>query len=79
MRFLKKIGRLEEPFGKKLSGMAHVFEMRVKHEGQWRALYAYLYKNSIVVLSAFAKKTQKTPRVELERVRKKLLGYREEQ
>ncbi|HAV15247.1 MAG TPA: hypothetical protein DCX25_02875 [Candidatus Pacebacteria bacterium] len=75
---LEKEGRLEEPFGKKLSGMARIFEIRVKHEGQWRVLYAYLYKDSIVVLSAFAKKTQKTPRIELEKAKNRLLGYREE-
>jgi len=72
---LEKEGRLEEPFGKKLSGMARIFEIRVKHEGQWRVLYAYLYKDSIVVLAAFAKKTQKTPSAELRKAKKRLLDY----
>ena len=38
---LEQDGKLEEPFGKKLSGKDYLFEIRVKHQGQWRAIYAY--------------------------------------
>lgn len=72
---LEHDGKLEEPFGKKLSGKEHLFEVRVKHQGQWRAIYAYKNEKIIIVLSAFAKKTQKTPIKELEKARKRLLDY----
>ena len=75
---LQQEGKLEEPFGKKLSGTINLFEIRVKYQGQWRALYSYMYKDSkdsIVVLAAFAKKTQKTPSAELRKAKKRLLDY----
>ncbi|HLB60369.1 MAG TPA: type II toxin-antitoxin system RelE/ParE family toxin [Patescibacteria group bacterium] len=72
---LQQEGKLEEPFGKKLSGTINLFEIRVKYQGQWRVLYSYMYKDSIVVLAAFAKKTQKTPSAELRKAKKRLLDY----
>lgn len=71
-------GKLEEPFGKKLVGNTYLFEVRLKYQGQWRALYAYIIVDSIIVLSAFAKKTQKTPITELEKAKKRLHEYKEE-
>lgn len=74
---LEQTGKLEEPFGKKLSSRGNLFEMRVKHEGQWRAIYAYMQINAILILSAFGKKTQKTPIVEMEKAKKRLAEYKE--
>lgn len=74
---LEQVGKLEEPFAKKLSGSEDLFEIRVKQDGQWRAIYAYIADNSIIILSAFAKKTQKTPVVELEKVKRILADYKE--
>jgi phage-related protein len=70
---LEKEGYLKEPFAKKIS--QHLFEVRVKHKGQWRALYAYVQKNKVIVLSAFNKKTQKAPRKELHKAEKRLRKY----
>lgn len=72
---LEKEGKLEEPFAKKLSGSTHLFEIRVKYQGQWRALYVYLSDNLIVILSAFSKKTQKTPLTELEKAKERRKNY----
>jgi phage-related protein len=74
-RVLEVRGKLEEPDGKKLSGSTNLFEIRVKYQGQWRAIYAYLAEENIVVLSAFSKKTQKTPSQELDKAKKRLLEY----
>ncbi|SRR6266404_4661776 len=74
---LEQDGKLEEPFGKKLSGNENLFEIRVKHQGQWRAIYAYIHIQSIIILSAFGKKTQKTPKEELEKAKKRLAEYKE--
>jgi phage-related protein len=70
---LSKEGRLELPFAKKIS--RELFEIRIKHAGQWRATYAYIVRNQIIILSAFAKKTQKTPSKELTKAMKRLAHY----
>lgn len=51
---------LGEPFTKKID--KELYEIRVKaQEGIGRALYCYLVGQEIVILTAFIKKTQKTP------------------
>lgn len=67
---LSRDGFLQEPYGKRLTG--DLFEIRIKYRGQWRVIYAYLEKNSIVILSAFHKKTQQTPSKELKRALNRL-------
>jgi len=74
---LESTGKLEEPFAKKLSGQNDLFELRVRHKGQWRAMYAYIEDSSIIILSAFHKKTQKTPQSELNKASKRLQEYKE--
>lgn len=72
---LENDGRLTEPYGKKLTGVKGLFEIRIKHRGQWRAVYAYVDKNDVVVLTAFAKKTQQTPINVISKARRRLLKY----
>ncbi len=66
-------GKLEMPFAKKIAD--DLFEIRVKDKGQWRATHAYVQKNQIVILTAFQKKTQKTPKKELLKALKRLRYY----
>jgi phage-related protein len=73
LTILARNGKLEEPFAKKVD--AKLFEIRVKYEGQWRILYAYLVDDTIFVLSAFHKKTQKAPIKELEAAKSRLKEY----
>lgn len=68
-------GYLEEPYAKKLTGYKQLFEIRIKHKGQWRAVYAYLMGAQIVILSVFAKKTQQTPKYELLKALYRLKTY----
>lgn len=70
---LEREGRLTEPYAKRIN--AYIFEIRVKSRGQWRALYAYIHKNDIVILTAFNKKSQKTPKIELDKAMKRLKRY----
>ncbi len=67
---LKRDGYLEYPVGKRLSDK--LFEIRIKLEGAWRIIYAYIEDDSIVVLHAFNKKSQKTPSQNLETAKKRL-------
>jgi len=59
---LSEKGKLEMPFGRKMDGYDNLFELRVKHQGQWRGLYTYIKGNTIIILSIFYKNTQKTAR-----------------
>ncbi|MCA9373458.1 type II toxin-antitoxin system RelE/ParE family toxin [Candidatus Woesebacteria bacterium] len=54
-------GELKEPFAKKIKTNPDLFEIRVKHQGAWRVIYAYIRKQEIILLSGFQKKTQRTP------------------
>jgi phage-related protein len=73
LMILEAEGKLEMPFAKKIN--AQLFEIRIKYKGQWRILYAYYLKHNIIVLSVFLKKTQKTPKQEIEKAMKRLKSY----
>lgn len=61
-RKLAKDGHLSVPYGNKMDGYSNLFEMRIRSQGQFRALYAYQKSlHLIVVLAVFQKKTEKTP------------------
>jgi phage-related protein len=64
---LAHCGSLEYPDGRKLRGH-DLFEMRVKSGGVYRCLYSY-WGDEIVLLSAFQKKSQKTPIREIEKAK----------
>ena len=70
---LSQNGKLEMPFAKKID--KNIYEIRINNKGQWRAIYAYVFKNQIIILSAFRKKTQKTPKKELTKALKRLKKY----
>lgn len=74
---LAEEGKLESPYAKKLSGTNNLFEIRVKHQGQWRAIYAYIEQNIALILLAFIKRTQKTPLTELNKAKNRLVNYLE--
>ena len=68
--FLESRGELREPEAKKIG--ANRFELRVRVNGQWRALYAYYLKDKIIIIRFFQKKTQKTPLKEIALFNKRL-------
>ncbi|KXV11758.1 hypothetical protein CR51_07220 [Caballeronia megalochromosomata] len=45
---------------------AGAYEIRIHVEGEWRVLYVAKFDDAVYVLHAFQKKTQKTPRGDLE-------------
>ena len=49
-------------------------EIRIHAQGEWRVLYVAKFRDSVYVLHAFQKKTQKTPQTDIELARKR---YRE--
>ena len=66
-------GKLDFPHAKKIGG--NLFEIRIKVQGEYRSLYAYIGKLDIVILHFFRKKTQKTPIKDLELAQRRLKLY----
>lgn len=62
--------RVHEPYIKHIEG--RIWEMRLRgREGIARALYVTAIGRRVVILRAFVKKTQKTPRREIELARQR--------
>jgi len=72
-KLLKLKGRLEFPDSKKLD--RNLYEIRIKSQGEYRGFYAYLQKNSAIILHFFQKKTQKTPLNNLKTAKRRLKFY----
>ena len=66
-------GRLYFPDAKKIE--SNLFEIRIKDMGEYRGIYAYLRKDSIVILHFFRKKTVKTPLTSIKLARKRIKDY----
>jgi phage-related protein len=72
-RVLELEGRLEEPEGKRLN--SKLCEARVKMEGAYRGFYSEIKNNRIVFLRFFIKKSNKTPKKEIEIAMNRLRDY----
>jgi phage-related protein len=53
---------------------AGAMEIRIRKEGEWRIIYVAKFQNTVAVLHAFEKKTQKTRQADIELARER---YRE--
>ncbi len=71
-RELYSLGKLEYPKSKKLRNY-DLFEVRIQSQEAYRTMYCY-YKDVIVVLSVFQKKSQKTPQKEIEKTIKRKIN-----
>lgn len=56
---LAQTGFLRKPHGKKIKSYDNLFEIRVRTNGQWRAIYTYLDQDTILILNCLKKKSQK--------------------
>lgn len=70
---LKEDGKLKKPFAKKIN--KDLYEIRIKHKGEWRVIYAYVLRNEVIILSAFRKKTTKLPIREINKAQRRLKEY----
>lgn len=64
---------LSEPYIKKIDN--EIWELRPLKD---RILFASLHNNKFILLSVFTKKTQKTPKKEIEKAKKNLKDYKKE-
>lgn len=72
-KVLEKEGKLNYPYAKKIS--QELFEIRIKVKNIYRAFYAYIKINQIIILHIFNKKTKKTPLKEMKLAKKRLKKY----
>lgn len=68
---LATTGRLDMPHGRKLVGQRDLFEVRA---GRHRIFYAF-FEGEVVLLHAFMKKTQETPKGEIELAARRFANY----
>ena len=59
-------GGMPDDFNPMSSAGAGVYEIRVHVEGEWRLLYVAKFAEAVYVLHAFAKKTRKTSKADME-------------
>lgn len=74
IQILSVYGKLNLPEGKKIN--KELFEIRIKSGNQHRCLYAYHKQQTIIILSAFIKKKQKTPNKEINKAISRLQEYK---
>lgn len=61
------------PYCKKIT--KEIFEIRIKIKDSYRILYASIYKNNVMLLHIFKKKTRKTPKKDLNLAINRLKTY----
>ena len=65
---LEREGKLEVPQGKKIA--PNLYEIRVRvAPNQYRLFYCYVEPDSVLILSGFVKKTQQTPKHEIDKAK----------
>ena len=73
LEVLKSEGKLEFPEAKKIR--KNLFEIRLRSNGAYRGFYAYVWKEHIVILHFFQKKTRKTPIKNIKTAKERLRKY----
>ena len=76
LRLIKTVDKVPERFLKHLEGTDGLFEIRVEVESNIYRIFCCFDKGNLVILfNAFQKKTQKTPRQEIERAERLKAEY----
>ena len=68
-KIIDETGRLEFPYGEKVSGETNLFAMRIRKGGNFREFYAYDDGVCVWLLNGYEKKTEDIPKKELKRAR----------
>jgi phage-related protein len=68
LMLISKIERVPEKYLKHISGTAGLYEVRIEHESNTYRVFGFFDEgNLLVLMNAFQKKTQKTPRREIKK------------
>jgi phage-related protein len=79
LNLLRTLERVPRKYFEHIEGSSGLYEIRVEHKGCIFRIFAFFDKGNIVVLgNGFQKKTQKTPRNEIQRALKIKAEYENE-
>ena len=79
LRLIETIPKVSEKYLKKLEGADGLFEIRIEFGGDISRVFCFFDEGKLVILlNGFSKKTQKTPKREIERARRLKRQYYEE-
>ena len=67
LKLLEDLDRVPDKFFSKMTGADQIWECRIKHGSDIYRVFAFWDNNTIVLTHGFIKKTQKTPRAEIEK------------
>ena len=68
--------QLREPKSKPIEGETNLFELRIKERSNiHRMFYFFIVGNEIIITNGFTKKSQKTPKGEIERAKRYRKDY----
>jgi phage-related protein len=70
---IEELGQLSFPDARKIT--KDLFEIRIKREGEYRGVYAYLVGDIVSILHAFRKKSAKTPIASIRLSQQRLKDY----
>ncbi len=79
LELIKQVDRVPEKFLKHLTGTDGLYEIRIEHKSNIYRLFCCFDEGKLVVLfNGFQKKTQKTPKGELEKALRLMQDYFEQ-
>ena len=79
LELIKQVERVPEKFLKHLTGTDGLYEIRVEYQSNIYRIFCCFDKGKLVILfNGFQKKTQKTPKKEIERAVKLMKAYFEQ-
>ncbi|RAK23740.1 phage-related protein [Flavobacterium aquaticum] len=79
LELIKQVDRVPEKFLKHLTGKDGLYEIRIEHKSNIYRLFCCFDEGKLVVLfNGFQKKTQKTPKGELEKALRLMQNYFEQ-
>ena len=79
LELIKQVDRVPEKFLKHLTGTDGLYEIRIEHKSNIYRLFCCFDEGKLVVLfNGFQKKTQKTPKRELEKALRLMQNYFEQ-
>lgn len=79
LELIKQVDRIPEKFLKHLTGTDGLYEIRIEHKSNIYRLFCCFDEGKLVVLfNGFQKKTQKTPKGELEKALSLMQNYFEQ-
>ncbi len=74
----EKGNKMPNPYAEKLTGEKDIWELRIKwRTNAYRVFYFFFEQKDIYLVNAFLKKTNKTPRAEIKKAKKRIKEIKE--